>query len=57
MWFKKSTVVATADELGLVADHIPLYTELLTRIRPSEVHDWFVFSKKTSTTPVNDRTP
>ncbi len=55
--FKKSTVIATADEHGLVADHVPLYTEMLTKVRPSEIHDWIVFSKKTSRTPLNDRTP
>jgi len=57
VWFKKSTVEETAGEHGLVATQVPLYTELLTDVRPREVHDWFVFSKKASTNPVADATP
>jgi SAM-dependent methyltransferase len=47
-WFKLSTVIETADKQGLMALHIPEYTEFYTQTRPNEYHDWFVFSWKPS---------
>lgn len=44
-WFKLSTVVETAEKQGLMAVHIPEYTELYTKTRPSECHDWIVFTR------------
>jgi SAM-dependent methyltransferase len=65
VFFKKSTVLETAEELGLVAHHVPLYTELMNRVsldstpgaRKGEFHDWFVFTNQTSTTPAPDGMP
>jgi cyclopropane fatty-acyl-phospholipid synthase-like methyltransferase len=45
-WFKLSTVLKAADVQGLVAVHIPEYTEFYTRSRPKEFHDWLVFRWK-----------
>jgi cyclopropane fatty-acyl-phospholipid synthase-like methyltransferase len=45
-FFKLSTVVKTADTLGLTAVHIPGYTEFYTQTRPKECHDWLVFCWK-----------
>ncbi len=44
--FKLSTVVKTADMLGLRAVHIPEYTEIYTKARPKECHDWVLFCWK-----------
>jgi cyclopropane fatty-acyl-phospholipid synthase-like methyltransferase len=44
-WFKLSTVLRTAEEQGLSAVHIPEYTEFYTKTRPTEYHDWLVFTK------------
>ena len=44
--FKLSTVVKTADMLGLRAIHIPEYTEIYTKTRPKECHDWVLFCWK-----------
>jgi SAM-dependent methyltransferase len=44
-WFKLSTVVETADKQGLMAVHIAEYTELYTKTRPGECHDWIVFAR------------
>jgi cyclopropane fatty-acyl-phospholipid synthase-like methyltransferase len=46
--FKLSTVVKTADMLGLRAVHIPEYTEFYTKTRPKECHDWLLFCWKPS---------
>jgi cyclopropane fatty-acyl-phospholipid synthase-like methyltransferase len=45
-WFKLSTLVQTADRLGLTTTHIPEYTEFYTKTRPYEIHDWLVFHRK-----------
>jgi cyclopropane fatty-acyl-phospholipid synthase-like methyltransferase len=45
-FFKLSTVVKTADMLGLRAVHIPEYTEFYTETRPKECHDWLLFCSK-----------
>lgn len=45
-FFKMSTIVSTADALGLAAVHKPEYTHFYTRTRAHEYHDWFVFSRK-----------
>ena len=45
-FFKLSTVVKTADMLGLRAVHIPEYTEFYTKTRPKECHDWVLFCWK-----------
>lgn len=45
-WFKLSTVMATAERLGLQARHMPEYTAHYTQTRPNEFHDWIVFSHK-----------
>ena len=42
-WFKLSTVMKTAEMQGLMAVHIPEYTEFYTKTRPNEFHDWVVF--------------
>jgi len=45
-WFKLSTVVATAEKVGLHARHAPEHTAYYTKTRPNEFHDWIVFSHK-----------
>ncbi len=45
-WFKLSTVLRTAEEQGLMAVHVPEYTEFYAKTRPDEYHDWLVFSLK-----------
>lgn len=44
-WFKMETVVETAANQGLRADYRPDYTDLYTRTKPNEFHDWFVFHR------------
>jgi len=45
-WFKLSTVLKAAEMQGLVAVHIPEYTEFYTKSRAKEFHDWLVFHWK-----------
>jgi SAM-dependent methyltransferase len=45
-FFKLSTVVKTAEVLGLTAAHVPEYTEFYTKTRPMECHDWILFCWK-----------
>lgn len=45
-WFKFSTILKTADALGLAAIPIEEYTEFYTKFRPKEFHDWLVFRWK-----------
>lgn len=45
-WFTFATVASTADAHGLKAVHVPEYTEILTKVRWNEYHDWIVFSHK-----------
>src|ERR1700751_5591042 len=45
-FFKLSTVMKTADMLGLTAFHIPEYTEFYTKTCPKECHDWLLFCWK-----------
>lgn len=43
-WFKLSTVIEMAGNLGLDTRHVPEYTGFYTRTCPNEYHDWIVFS-------------
>lgn len=47
-WFKLATVRETADRCGLTVVNKPEYTEFYVKTRPNEVHDWFVFSNKST---------
>lgn len=44
-WFGWPTVSREAATVGLTARHVPEYTELFTRTRPKECHDWVVFTR------------
>ena len=45
-FFRMSTILETADALGLKAVHKPEYTEFYTAVQAHEYHDWFVYSWK-----------
>jgi hypothetical protein len=43
-WFSWPTLMREARAIGLDARHTPQYTELFTRMRPRECHDWIIFT-------------
>lgn len=45
-WFKQSTVVEVAGRYGFKVQLKPEYTEVYTKTRPGEFHDWIILSRK-----------